>query len=253
MTTVADDWWDGFFDADYLRVFGPFIDDERTEREINDLVDWLGLEPGLDVLDAPCGQGRHAIPLAALGCKVTGMDRSTFLLDRARAAATGFGVDLTLVQGDLREPVATAAFDLVLNLYNSFGYFDSDDDDLRQLRALSAALRPGGRMVMEVANRASDIRNFTPSESAEPEPGLIVALRRALDLETSRMTTTYTLCEADGSRRTIGHVQRLYALHELIALHERVGLTVEHVAGEYDGRRLDLDDDAVVIVSRKLV
>lgn len=248
---VDEDWYSSFFDEDYLRVFAPFVDEEQSAREVDDLVALVGLEPGVRLLDAPCGQGRHAVPLALRGCDVTGVDRSAFLLERARAAAAEAGVDVRLLRADLREPLPVGGFDVVCNLYNSFGYFSDEAQDRAMLDTLVAALRPGGLLVMEVANRESDVRTPRTSEVARPEPGLLVAIERDLDLRTSRVTTTYTLVEADGSRRTTGHVQRLYTLTELVALQEAAGLDVIAVHGDLDGRPLDLDDDAVVLVARR--
>lgn len=249
---VDDDWHADFFDADYLRLFAPYVDAERTAREVNDLVGLVGLGPGSRVLDAPCGQGRHAVPLALLGCDVVGVDRSTFLLGEARRAAAEASADVTWVEADLRDPLDDLGrFDVVLNLYNAFGYFATEDEDRAMLATLADAVADDGWLVMEVANREADVREPRETEVARPEPGLLVAVERDLDLLTSRMTTTYTIVEEGRPVRRKGHVQRLYTLTELVALHRDVGLEVVGWYGELDGRRLDLDDDAVVLLSRR--
>ena len=123
-------WYDGFFGADYLRIFGPVLPEERTAAEVEMVVARLGLPPGARLLDLCCGQGRHAVPLARLGYRVAGLDLSRPLLERAAALAADHGQRLSLVQADMRRlPFADASFDAVLNLFNAFGYLEDDAQD----------------------------------------------------------------------------------------------------------------------------
>ena len=102
---------------------------ERTAAEVNGVVGQLGLAPGARLLDLCCGQGRHAVPLARLGLRVTGLDLSRPLLARAAAAADG-GPPVGLVAADMRRlPFADGSFDAVLNLFNSFGYLEDETQD----------------------------------------------------------------------------------------------------------------------------
>jgi SAM-dependent methyltransferase len=140
------------FGADYLHFYGPLLTDERTEREVELIARLLEPSAGARVLDMPCGHGRIANRLAARGLKVTGIDNDEVFLARARADAEALGVDVDYRAGDMRAPPIQGGFDAAVNWFSSFGYFD-DADNLRTLRALADALRPGGRLLLEMHDR----------------------------------------------------------------------------------------------------
>jgi SAM-dependent methyltransferase len=240
-------WYTDFFDEDYLRIFLPVLPDERTAAEVNAAVELLGLGPGARLLDLCCGQGRHAVPLAQLGYRVTGLDRSRRLLDRAAGLAAGRGQRLGLVQADMRRlPFADASFDAVINLFNAFGYLEDDQQDELVLHEVARVLAPGGRFLQELANREALVRGWHDSEVVRTDGGLVVLQERTLDLRTSRDLTSYTLLHPDGRRTTLEHAIRLYTLTELAAMLERAGLELLEVAGGLDGGPLELDSSFLV-------
>src|SRR5207237_4588127 len=122
MGQPASDWWRFWFGPGYLALYDDTLR-ERTPIEIDQLEALLQARPPLRVLDLPCGQGRHAIELARRGYEVTGMDLSPFLIELARERARAAGVRVRWLTGDMRQPIPDAKFDLILNLFTSFGYF----------------------------------------------------------------------------------------------------------------------------------
>lgn len=156
------DSWDELFDEIYLRTYASLQrGGEDVEEQALGAVALAGCPPGGDVLDVPCGYGRHTIPLARAGYRVVGVDRSPVLLERARADA-GPGDWPQFVQGDHRDlPLEDAAFDAVLCLFSSLGY-RGDDGDRRTLTELHRVLRPGGRLVVETMHRDRLVRILQP-------------------------------------------------------------------------------------------
>jgi SAM-dependent methyltransferase len=243
-------WYTGFFDDDYLRIFGPVLPDERTAAEVNGVVERLGLAPGARLLDLCCGQGRHAVPLARLGYRVTGLDLSRPLLDRAAALAAEAGQPVGLVAADMRRlPFADASFDAVLNLFNAFGYLEDDAQDELVLAEVARVLAPGGRFLQELANREALVRGWHDSEVVRTDGDLVILQERTLDLRSSRDLTSYTLLHPDGRRTTRQHAIRLYTLTELAAMLERSGLELLEVSGDLGGGPLELDSSFVVTLS----
>jgi SAM-dependent methyltransferase len=108
---------------------------------------------GGSVLDLCCGPGRHAVEFARRGFTVTGVDRSRFLLERARESADAAGTKVEWVLDDMREFQRPAAFDLACNLFTSFGYFAREDDNLLVLRNVRECLRDGGTFVMDMVGK----------------------------------------------------------------------------------------------------
>jgi SAM-dependent methyltransferase len=243
-------WYAGFFDDDYLRVFGQVLPDERTEAEVNAVVERLGLAPGARLLDLCCGQGRHAVPLARLGYRVTGLDLSRHLLARAAGLAAAHGEAVGLVEADMRRlPFADASFDAVLNLFNAFGYLEDDAQDELVLREVARVLAPGGRFLQELANREALVRGWHDSDVQRTAEGLVVLQERTLDLRAGRERVRYTLLHPDGRRTTRQHAMRLYTLTELEAMLGRAGLALLDVCGDLDGGPLELDSAFLVTLS----
>jgi SAM-dependent methyltransferase len=243
-------WYADFFDDDYLRIFASELLDERTAAEVNGVVELLGLPPGARLLDLCCGHGRHAVPLARLGYRVTGLDLSRSLLARAARAAADAGLPLALVEADMRRlPFADGSFDAVLNLFNAFGYLEDEDQDELVLAEVARVLAPGGRFLQELANREALVRGWRDSDVSRTGDGLVVLQERTLDLRASRDLVHYTLLHPDGRRTTRRHSVRLYTLTELAALLGRAGLELRAVWGDLDGGPLELDSIFLVTLS----
>ena len=232
-------WYTDFFDDDYLRIFLPMLPEERTAAEVNGVVERLGLAPGARLLDLCCGHGRHAVPLAQLGYRVTGLDRSRRLLDHAAALAASYGQRVGLVAADMRRlPFADASFDAVINLFNAFGYLEDEAEDELVLAEVARVLVPGGRFLQELANREALVRDWYDSRVLRKDDELIVLQERTLDLLGSRDLARYTLI-------------RLYTLTELAAMLDRAGLELLEVDGDLDGGPLELDSSFVVTLSAR--
>lgn len=108
------------------------------------------LPPGARVLDAGCGYGRVAVPLAQQGWGVVGLDIAPALLADARRRARRAGVTLPLVEGSLLDPpIREGTVDVVLSLWSAFYELTAEAEQRRALAALYAVLRPGGFAIVE--------------------------------------------------------------------------------------------------------
>ena len=149
------------FDDDYLYFYGPFLTDERSDREAELVWRLLELEDGIEVLDLACGHGRIANRLGARGARVTGLDATPMFLELARADAAERGVAVEYVEGDMRELPWESRFDRVLCWFTSFGYFD-DAGNRQVLREAWRALKPGGALLIENNNVAQLLPRALP-------------------------------------------------------------------------------------------
>ena len=143
-------------------LFSQFRSSEITVREAEQILTLVHLPQGAAVLDLCCGPGRHSLEFARRGFQVTGVDRTTRYLETARAAATREGLTVEFVQEDMRHFHRPAAFDLALNLFSSFGYFEDIAEDLQVLRHLYVSLKPGGQVLLEMAGKEPLARAFQP-------------------------------------------------------------------------------------------
>jgi SAM-dependent methyltransferase len=122
---------------------------DRAPREVEQGLSLLGLPEGAEILDIPCGPGRHALEFARRGCRVTAVDLMPFYIDKAREQARSEGLEIEFVQADMLSFTKPEAFDVAWNFFSSFGYFDDPGDDQVVLYNIYRSLKPGGRLLLE--------------------------------------------------------------------------------------------------------
>ena len=234
------------FDEDYLYFYEPRLT-ERSDREAALIAAVLDLLPGQDVLDLACGHGRIANRLALRGCRVTGLDVTPLFLERARQDAAALGVDVEYLRGDMRDQPWTERFDAVIIWFTAFGYFD-DADNRRVLAEAYRALRPGGRLLLDLNHRDPLLRVFHPAGIEERDGDFLLDKSR-YDLETGRIQTERIVIR-DGRTRRFEFFVRLFPYYEIRAWLLDAGFARVD-AYDHDGAPLTLESRRMVIVAQK--
>jgi SAM-dependent methyltransferase len=161
-----------FEDEHFWESIYPFTFSEdrfiSADAEVGEFTKLTG-KPFARVLDLGCGPGRHSIPLAKQGAQVTGVDRSPFLLEKARSRAEFEKLNIEWVQADMRSFIRPGEFDLVINLFTSFGYFGDVEEDLTVLRNVFRSLAPGGFFIIDVMGKKSSLADLRPAKSASSQ------------------------------------------------------------------------------------
>jgi 2-polyprenyl-3-methyl-5-hydroxy-6-metoxy-1,4-benzoquinol methylase len=250
MSEIPDDWFDGLFESEWLDYLALGQSPEWTEHTIAFLVEQLDLQEGTRVLDLACGRGRISIPLAQRGCRVTGLDLSPRSLEIARRDAEAAGVELELVHRDMRDLDAVAAYDVVLNLFTSFGYFQEDGENERVLHAVARALVPGGAFLIDTLNPITLAPRFKARDWSEHEGGVTLLERHAWDYLPGRVETTWTFVHPDGARNELRFSVRAYTAPELVAMLGGAGLDVDGAWGYWDGSELG-NGNRIILRARK--
>src|SRR5205085_8594184 len=139
-------------DAFWRETYNFMFPEARFAAAASDVEQILTLAQRSDgqVLDLACGPGRHSVAFARKGFTVTGVDRSPFLLERARERGRDASVDIEWVQSDMRSFRRTGSFDLAVCLFTSFGFFRDDAENQRVLQNVATSLRPGGTFVLDM-------------------------------------------------------------------------------------------------------
>jgi SAM-dependent methyltransferase len=221
-------------------------------EEIGKVIALAGVQPGARVLDMPCGIGRHSLEFARRGFVVTGVDRTQAYLEQCRAGADAEGLSESVewVQGDMREFVRPEAFDLCVNLYTSFGYFEDQEDDRRVAANLLASLKPGGVAVFEMVAKEVLARTFKATEWHQEPDGTIVLEERTLSRDWTWIENRWVLIKG-GEQRELRFSHRLYGGAELRELMEGVGFVDVRVYGSLGGIPFDQKAERLVVVGSR--
>ena len=218
--------------------------DEGSDQQAQFIKDALGLRKGEQVLDAPCGSGRIALCLARAGCVLTGIDRNAGFIARAREQFRQERLPGTFHVMDLRRLYFQEGFDAAFNWHGSFGYF-SDEENAEVLCRLAAALRPGGRLLIDQPNRENMLRHFLP----EMRTGEAVH-RNRWDPVSQRVESIWTFTR-DGREESSRSTMRIYTPAQFRDLFSDAGLRWETAFGSWDGAAYCRSSRRLVVVARK--
>jgi len=244
---------DELFDADYLAFYRSDLNDETNDDEAETIAELLQIEPGLRILDLPCGHGRIARRLAQMGATVTGVDRSELFLEHARKDAETHGASVDYRSGDMRTISFDGEFDVVLNWFTSFGY--SDDDTLRTLLSrLHRALVPGGRLVIETMNlHKLNLRPYETSHTKElvdADGTHFLIDRSQYDPHAGRLHVRRFITRSGQPTRTIPYELRLFTLPELTGWLKDAGFAYCQAFGS-DCEVFDIDSDRLIVIAQR--
>ncbi len=158
---ASPEWYRAWFDSPYYHILYKYRNDAEARAFIDALIARLNPPRGSRMLDLACGKGRHAHYLCSKGFEVTGVDLSPSNIEAARKIACR---NLYFEVHDMREPLRENYFDYIFNFFTSFGYFDSEEDNVRTMHAIARALRPGGTVVIDFLNAHRVIEELHPAE-----------------------------------------------------------------------------------------
>jgi SAM-dependent methyltransferase len=233
------------------------FDDGRWEAagtEVELALRLLEVDPPAAILDLACGPGRHLLELARRGYRATGVDSTAAFLGIAESLAAGEGLELELVQEDMREFRREDGFDGALSMATSFGYFHDPDDDLRVLVNVHDSLRPGAPLVLELMGKEVVARTLAGRDWREEDGLLLLTEQRVRDDWTwvdNRLVLLRTDGDGDGDARqefVLSH--RLYSAAELVSLLDRAGFSSVSLYGGLAGTPYDETAERLVAVAR---
>ena len=156
------DWFVDWFDTSYYHVLYQNRDEQEAERFIQNILTHLDLPVNSRLLDLACGKGRHAKFLSEFNHQVMGVDLSPNSIEKTSEYAHE---KLRFQTHDMREVIENEEFDVIFNLFTSFGYFDDESENKRMCDSISQMLVPGGRLLIDFMNAKKVIENLVPAET----------------------------------------------------------------------------------------
>lgn len=240
-------------DDDFWKKLEPVLFPQQRLKDTPEAVDriiaLLQLQSGITVLDLCCGIGRHSLEFARRGFHVTGVDRTRYYLDKASKQATTEGLKMEFVQADMGEFSRPNGFDVALNLYTSFGYFEDAEDDRRVMKNLYRSLKRGGSLIMEMMGKEIIARIFQERTWRE-EDGIIVLEEHRLRSGWGAIENRWIVLK-DGERIEKRFTHRLYSGMELISMLTTCGFSKTEIYGDLAGNPYDQTAKRLIVVAHK--
>lgn len=252
MQSNGSDWYKKIWTLDIMDQ--SWVED--TARQVDFVIDRLGLKPGDRVLDLACGFGRHSIELARRGCSVVGVDITPDYVDHAAKIAAQCGLDAQFILSDIRETAFDSEFDAVINMGDgAVGYLENDEENLKIFDVIARALRPGGRHLMDIMNADYAEHHFPCKLWDEGEKCLTLSkfewnsetrimMYGQLDFPYGQALTKPVIDK--------GNPTRLYSLSEIEGIMNRRGMEVFASYADFDGAPSSIDGIQMIVCSRKL-
>ncbi|MFK5889467.1 MAG: class I SAM-dependent methyltransferase [Flavobacteriaceae bacterium] len=240
--TTASKWFKSWFNTPYYHLLYNKRDYKEARFFMSNLVSYLKLKQEDSILDLACGKGRHAIFLNSLGFDVTGVDLSENSINDALKSAND---SLHFRVHDMRQPFIKK-YNAIFNLFTSFGYFETDDEDINVLKNIKNGLKANGVAVIDYLNVLKSIKQLIPHE---------IQKRDTIDFEIKRevkngfINKEINFIDADNNFTFTEHVKCL----DLITFKKYLkasGLKLIAVFGDYNLQDFDAktSDRLILIV-----
>lgn len=238
-----ENWFkDWFGSEEYLNVYKHRNDEDATKL-LELILNQTKLTQRNSILDAACGAGRHSIYLASKGFQVVSFDLSKTLLLKAKVDAKKRSVENNFVCADLRNIYFRKKFDLIINLFTSFGYFKNDEENFKFINTAYSLLNENGFYVLDYLNKNYLLANLTGESEKEINGRIIIEKRKVVN---NRIIKEIQIKKGLEEQHFIESV-RLYSKTEIDEQFKKIGFTIVSVFGDYDGTNYDEQNSSRLI------
>jgi ubiquinone/menaquinone biosynthesis C-methylase UbiE len=245
MDVIPRNWYENWFGNEYLTLYAH-RDKKEARKLINLVRQNINLKPDAQIIDLCCGQGRHAHILAELGYHVVGVDLSKTLLEVAKFKHSSSG-KAKFVQSDMRLLPFNHSFDLLLNLFTSFGYFDSDIENQCVFTQFRRVLKNDGWFVFDYINDKHVRDNLVESQN-EKIGNIMIELKRYISHERVQKKITMT---QDRRKSIFYESVKMYPPDKIEEMMLQADLKIHKMLGDYDGSPFLPDSPRLIIIGSK--
>ena len=240
------EWFGEWFGSPYYHILYKNRDNTEAHTFIDNLCIYLGFSPQDKILDLACGKGRHAIYLNHKGFDVAGIDLSA---ENIKYASQFSNSKLGFYIHDMREVFAYDQFDYVLNMFTSFGYFDSTDEHKSAIAAAAKALKTGGKLIVDFLNTYKVVNNLVSAEVKEVD-GILFNITK----EISNNGYIIKKISFEHHGESYHYQEKVKAIRriEFLEFFEQAGLSCKQLFGSYDldSYEKEMSDRMIFIVEK---
>jgi len=242
-----------FENEDFWISTYPFMFSEAklssATEEMDKMLNLVELQ-GKDVLDLCCGPGRCSLALAKKGYNVVGVDSTNYLLSKAISKSKEKNMDINFIHEDMRNFKKEESFDLILNMFTSFGYFENKNEDILVLENIYKSLKPGGTLFFDVMGKEILAKIYTDTRSTKLQDGSLVIQRPRLIDSWTKVHNEWTIIKDDVAQ-TFVFEHTIYSAQELIDRMSNVGFKNIKTFGSLDGIPYDPYAVRLIITAQK--
>lgn len=228
---MGSKWYvDWFASEDYLSVY-KHRNSEDASKLFNLIIKSVELRKNNKILDAACGAGRHSIAFAKSGYEVTAFDLSKTLLTIAKEEAKKNNLSIEFILSDLRTFCVHKNFDLIVNLFTSFGYFDSDSENFQFPKNAYKMLKNGGYYILDYLNKERLLNSIVPKSEKFIDGRKIIEERSLVN----NRVVKKIIIQKEGNEKIFYESVKLYSKDDLIDQFAKIGYSVYKLFGDYLG------------------
>ncbi len=241
---MQQEWFESWFDSPYYKLLYRHRDETEAAAFIRKLLQEIHLEKDAKILDMPCGNGRHAVVMAELGYDVSGIDLSERNICEALLNDHS---NLHFFEHDMREQLYTNQFDVVMNLFTSFGYFETDEENKKVMQSISQSLKPNGILVIDFFNDNSLRKNLKLSDKIKVD-----AIEFFIERKIENNFVLKSIHIKDGDKEfDFEECVQLLELKDFEKYYSPFGLVTEKVYGDYGLNPFTENSERLIIIARK--
>ena len=244
-------WFEKWFSSKFYLELYQHRDEEDARWIINLLQRSISVNTRSSVLDIACGSGRHSLELARRGFNVTGFDLSKFLIGEAKIGqkeSKEKDLKVRFLIKDMRNFNFNNSFDIAVNIFTSFGYFDNDQENFSVIRNVSDSLKTGGYFLFDFLNKRYLEENLISMTKKKHGSSTVIQRRK---IEDGFVKKNITISEGDKVSE-FNETLRLYSLVEFKKAFEGYGLKIQNLFGDYFGNKFnETKSQRLIIIARK--
>ena len=225
----SENWFSTWFDTPYYHILYKNRNDEEAQTFMDNITHYLNMPENGTILDLACGKGRHSIYLNKLGYNVTGVDLSENSIAIAKESSNE---TLQFETHDMREPM-NETYDAVFNLFTSFGYFDTHEDNIKTLKAIKESINEYGFGVIDFFNADFIIENLVAEETKEID-GITFHIKR--NVENKKIIKEIRF-EDKGESFFFTEKVSAFTLADFEEMMEEAGIYLLEIFGDYKLRK----------------
>ncbi len=251
---MNDNWYKKWFSTpDYLELYKHR--NSQDAAEIAGLITrTLKTTKGQKVLDLACGNGRHSLIFAGKGFNVLGVDLSAYLINEARKKLNTdyrkYRKNLDFEIGDMRDISHKNEFDLVVNLFSSFGYFEKDSENFKVIKSISRSLKKGGYFFFDFLNAEQLKKHIKLFDVSIRNHNVVMQVR---EIKGNAVYKSIIITRNNPKGKTpvvnrFNEMIKLYTLSDFKKVFTRYGLNIIKTFGDYRGSKFSQKSSKRLII-----